>query len=352
MQDIQAFQKALLTWYATHRRDLPWRLTHSNPYYTWVSEIMLQQTTVPTVIPYFQKFIEKWPAIENLARATLDEVLHAWQGLGYYSRARNLHKCAQEIVSNFGGKFPENEKILKTLPGIGDYTAAAICTIALNKPAIVMDGNIDRILSRLFLVKEELPKSKPILKKHAQKIMSHKNPGDYAQALMDLGSSVCTPTKPLCSTCPIKPHCKAWDKAPETYPKKQPKKSKPQKHATLFWVEDEQGRVLIEKRPNKGLLGGLMGFPTSPWIEERTSSKDLNFSPIKTTWDPLDQQVTHTFTHFHLTFLVMKGTITKPMDGTWVHPTDLHQHAFPTLMRKVIRLMENQGVSNSAAMGA
>lgn len=342
MQDITGFQKDLFKWYDTHQRHLPWRLSTPNPYYTWISEVMLQQTTVPTVMPYFEKFIQTWPTVQELANASLDEVLHAWQGLGYYSRARNLHKCAQEIAHHSKGIFPEDEKHLKSLPGIGDYTAAAIRTIAFNKPAIVMDGNIERILSRLFLVKDPLPRSKSILKKHAQKIMSHQRPGDYAQALMDLGSSVCTPKKPLCLTCPIRQYCKAPGKNPQLYPVKLPKTAKPKKFAILFWVTDKHNRILIEKRPHKGLLAGLMGFPTSPWTEEEPSSKDLSHAPLQTQWTPLEKGVTHTFTHFHLSFLVVCGKTSQSTKGLWARPEDLQDYAFPTLMKKVIRLMESQ----------
>jgi A/G-specific adenine glycosylase len=341
MQNIRKFQKDLLRWYGGNKRTLPWRLDQSNPYATWISEIMLQQTTVPTVIPYFQRFLGKWPRIEDLAEASLDEVLHLWQGLGYYSRARNLHKCAQKIAHDFGGIFPSDEKVLKTLPGIGDYTAAAIGAIAFNQPTVVMDGNIERVISRLFLVKEPLPKAKPILKLHAKRIASVDHPGDYAQALMDLGSSICTPKSPLCGECPISAYCKAFNNTPEDYPRKMLKKPTPKKHATLFWVEDFKGNVLIERRPEKGLLGGLMGFPTSPWEERNPPQNALNFAPIKTQWEPVEGVITHTFTHFHLTFSIMKGCVKNPKEGLWVARKDLVHHAFPTLMQKVIQRMDN-----------
>jgi len=341
MKDILQFQENLLTWYEENKRTLPWRFNKPNPYATWVSEIMLQQTTVPTVIPYFQRFLNQWPTVEDLAYASLDEVLHLWQGLGYYSRARNLHKCAKKIVDDFGGIFPSDEKILKTLPGIGDYTAAAIGAIAFDHPTVVMDGNIERIIARLFLVKEPLPQSKPILKHHAKTIASEKNPGDYAQALMDLGSSICTPKNPLCKKCPIAIHCKAFHHHPEDYPKKQPKKITPKKYAMLFWVEDQNGNVLIEKRPEKGLLGGLMGFPSSPWKAEKSTHEDLNFAPVEAAWEPIEISISHTFTHFHLTFSILKACVKNPKDGLWVARQDLVHHAFPTLMQKVIQRMTN-----------
>jgi A/G-specific adenine glycosylase len=341
MQNIRKFQEDLLKWYWINKRSLPWRLSKPNPYATWVSEIMLQQTTVPAVIPYFQRFLGQWPTVESLAHASLDEVLHLWQGLGYYSRARNLHKCAKKIVSDFGGGFPCDEKTLKSLPGIGEYTAAALGAIAFNHPTIVMDGNIERIISRLFLVKEPLPKAKPILKSHAGKIASTTHPGDYAQALMDLGSSICTPKSPLCRECPLSTYCKAFNNSPEDYPKKQPKKSIPRKHAALFWVEDLNGNVLIERRPEKGLLGGLMGFPTSPWEEEKPTPNSLKFSPIEAQWESVEGTITHTFTHFHLTFSILRARVQNPLEGLWVARKDLVHHAFPTLMQKVIQLMDN-----------
>jgi len=340
MKDIPLFQENLLTWYGENKRILPWRLENSHPYATWVSEIMLQQTTVPTVIPYFQRFLAKWPTIGDLAEASLDEVLHLWQGLGYYSRARNLHQCAKKIVTDFGGIFPSDEKMLKTLPGIGDYTAAAIGAIAFDRPTVVMDGNIERIMARLFLVKEPLPQSKPILKQYAKTIASEKNPGDYAQALMDLGSSICTPKSPLCKQCPIAIHCKAFHHHPEEYPKKQPKKVTPKKYAGLFWVEDQNGNVLIERRPEKGLLGGLMGFPTSPW--EELEQDVLKFAPVKAEWEVVEGIITHTFTHFHLTFSILKARVQNPKEGLWVSKKDLVHHAFPTLMQKVIQRMDTK----------
>jgi A/G-specific adenine glycosylase len=333
--NISKFHNDILGWYEKHQRTLPWRMKTPNPYRTWVSEIMLQQTTVPTVIPYFQRFLETWPTVQDLANAPLDDVLHLWQGLGYYSRARNLHKCAKKIVEDFQGIFPEDEALLKKLPGIGDYTAAAIRSIAFNQPSVVIDGNIERVISRLFLINDPLPTSKPIIKTQATKIISHDHPGDYAQALMDLGSLICTPTSPKCLECPIESHCKAKGKNPEAYPKRLAKAEKPQRYGSLFWIENDKGEVLIEKRPEKGLLAGLMGFPTTEW----TTHKDDTGFPFKGSWQKMPQPITHTFTHFHLTLEVYKGTTTKKVQGLWVKREDFHRYAIPTLMKKAIKLV-------------
>lgn len=335
------FQKDLLNWYDKHQRVLPWRTLIPNPYHTWVSEIMLQQTTVATVIPYFNRFLERWPTLKDLANASLEEVLHLWQGLGYYSRARNLHRCAQQIMERFQGNIPSSEDDLKSLPGIGDYTAAAIRSIAFQEQATVMDGNIERILARLFLVNTPLPEAKIILKKHARSLSPTDRPGDYAQALMDIGATLCTPQTPQCPLCPLQSHCKAFGRKPELYPKRTPKKTLPRKQALLFWIEDEKGHVWVEKRPEKGLLGGLMGFPTSSWEEK---SSDISPSlPFSGSWTPALKKVTHTFTHFHLTLSLMKVTVSLqknlPLRGQWIAKNAFKNYAFPTLMKKVIQTM-------------
>ncbi len=345
--NISQFQKDILVWYQEHQRILPWRIKISNPYHTWVSEIMLQQTTVPTVISYFHRFLEKWPIVQELASASLDEVLHLWQGLGYYSRARNLHLCAKKIVEEFQGVFPEEEAQLKKLPGIGDYTAAAIRSIAFNKPSIVVDGNIERIISRLFLIQEQFPASKRTIKKYAAEISSNEFPGDYAQALMDLGSSICTPSNPKCYQCPIQNHCKAKDRNPDSYPKREKKAEKPKRYGTLFWIKNSKGEIFIEKRPEKGLLGGLMGFPTSEWATHRKKET----APFKGKWKKSPALIHHTFTHFHLTLEILEGIANETLPGLWVNQKDFGQHAFPTLMKKAIKIM-NHPTSSSAATGA
>ncbi len=336
------FQNNLFNWYEAHQRVLPWRARLGeapNPYHVFLSEIMLQQTTVPTVISYFEFFITKWPTIHDLAKASLDEILHAWQGLGYYARARNLHKCAGIIAQDYGGKFPEDEQTLLSLPGIGPYTAAAILAIAFGKSAVVVDGNVDRIISRVFAIDTPLPQSKPLIKEYAASLTPSHHGGDYAQAMMDLGSMICKPTSPLCSACPVQEFCLAHKKnLEESYPKFMPKVEKPSRYGTVFWIENHQGEVLIRRRSEKGLLGGMMEIPSSPWQNEKPGMVEQRLNePCDAEWEEVPGVIKHTFTHFHLYLRVLRATGEDPIPGLWVHPTDFHHHAFPTLMKKVIR---------------
>ncbi len=313
------FQTQILQWYDTHGRDLPWRSkgVRPDPYHVWLSEVMLQQTTVPTVKNYFLKFLDFWPTIHDLANASLDEILHAWQGLGYYARARNLHKCATDLSKNF----PKTKKELLTLPGIGPYTASAIAAIAFNEPETVVDGNIERIMARLFKIETPLPAAKKEIYDVAQTLTPQQRAGDYAQALMDLGSNICTPRAPKCDLCPVSSFCEAKS---EDYPRRLPKVQKPTRHALFYWIENERGEILLEKRPPSGLLGGMMGFPSSPWLEELSVPENLA---------TLSGHVKHTFTHFHLICRVVKKK--EPAQGLWVSPQNLNQHALPTLMKKI-----------------
>lgn len=335
MFSIGFYHQSLLEWYDLYRRDLPWRAlpgAFSDPYAVWVSEIMLQQTTVVTVKEYYERFLKKWPTVESLAESSLDDVLHLWQGLGYYRRAKNLHQCAKMISQYYGGIFPRDEKTLLTLPGIGSYTSAAIVAIAFNKAATVVDGNIERIMARLFRLETPLPLVKKEIHEKATELISQDRSGDYAQALMDLGSMVCTPKNPKCFLCPLKSICQSFERNPQEFPKRLPKTEKPTRYGTFFWIENSKGEVFLERRPDKGLLGNLMGFPTSEWktVKETTLS-----------WTgALAYPVRHTFTHFHLI-----GTIVRIKEensrrkGVWVCPTELHQYALPTLMKKVSRLV-------------
>jgi len=313
------FQTQLLQWYNTHGRDLPWRSkgVHPTPYHVWLSEVMLQQTTVTTVKNYFLKFLRLWPTVDDLANASLDEVLHAWQGLGYYARARNLHKCAGYLSQNF----PRTKKELLALPGIGPYTASAIAAITFDAPETVVDGNIERIMTRLFKIETPLPQAKKEIYEAAQTLTPQRQAGDYAQALMDLGSNICTPRAPKCDLCPVRGFCEAQS---EDYPRRLPKIQKPTRHALFYWVENEKGEILLEKRPPSGLLGGMMGFPSSAWLENLSIPENL---------ETLPGHVKHTFTHFHLICQVAKKKEQKP--GIWVNPKHLHQHALPTLMKKI-----------------
>lgn len=341
------FSDKLLEWYKTNQRVLPWRSPSDefiDPYKVWLSEIMLQQTTVVTVKPYFTNFIQRWPSFKELAKADLDEVLHAWQGLGYYSRARNLYKCAQIVTQDFNGKLPEDLKLLKKLPGIGDYTAAAILSIAFNKPATVIDGNVDRVISRFYAIKIPMPESKEEIKKYATQLTPEKYPGDYAQAMMDLGATVCTPKSPKCLLCAVREKCKAFESGePETYPVKLPKNLKPQKYGYAFWIQREETQeILLRKRPLKGLLAGMMEIPSSEWIEEKLSLMQVqNQSPVKSEFKQTKHSIKHTFTHFSLELFICTATVpdsTKaPKDCIWCKETHLDNYALPTVMKKIIR---------------
>ncbi len=335
--------KNLLAWYDVDGRDLPWRVKgarHPNPYHVWLSEIMLQQTTVVTVIPYFKKFITRWPDVRDLASADLDEILHAWAGLGYYARARNLHKCAQAVVAHHDGQFPDRYEVLLKLPGIGPYTAAAIAAIAFDHPEAVVDGNIERVISRVFALTAPLPQIKSDIKEKVKALTSSDYPGDFAQSMMDLGAMICTPKNPQCNLCPIQRQCRAFEQGiAHTLPVKPPKKAKPVKRAIVFWLQNPTGAILLRRREEKGLLGGMMEFPSSPWVEDFDENSALQHAPANVNWQPTGLQVKHTFTHFHLYLDVYCAQSTRMEEGIWSSQKNLHTHALPTLMRKVERVM-------------
>lgn len=338
------FCHALLSWYGAHKRTLPWRDPDGNPtdpYRVWISEIMLQQTTVATVGAYYARFLSRWPTVESLSQASLDDVLHAWQGLGYYSRARNLHKCAKMVADEFGGIFPSTEKNLLKLPGVGPYTAAAIRSIAFNLPATVVDGNVERVIARLYTLNTPLPQVKTSIHHRATSLRSESQPSNYAQALMDLGASVCTPKSPKCQICPVQTFCQAVHQNPEQYPVRPQKQKKPTRHGTFYYVQDEKGRVLIEKRPLEGgLFSGLMAFPSTGWDQQNDDPvQRLQLKNIKT----LAGRVTHVFTHFSLVGVV-KYAQSHCKEGVWVLPEDLKDHALPTLMKKVAKLAASETV--------
>ena len=319
--------QTLLAWYDRHRRSLPWRAAQGesvDPYRVWLSEIMLQQTTVAAVKPYFESFLAGWPTIEDLAAAELDHVLHAWAGLGYYARAHNLHKCARVVVAQHGGRFPDTETALAELPGIGPYTAAAIAAIAFGRKASPMDGNIERVVARLFAVEEPLSAAKPRLREHAASLTPDSRAGDYAQAVMDLGATVCTPKKPLCALCPWSHACAARAAGrPEDFPRRAAKADKPTRRGVVFWTLDADGRVLIRKR-----------------AEEGVSERDARASaPVAAEWMALPGQVRHTFTHFHLELAVLAGRAAEPNggDGVWCALDRLSDYALPNVMKKVAR---------------
>ena len=281
---------SLLAWYDAHRRDLPWRAKSGarvDPYAVWLSEIMLQQTTVATVGPYFGNFKAQWPTVDDMAAGSLDDILVAWQGLGYYARARNLYKCAGVVVSEHGGVFPETEDELRKLPGIGPYTAAAIASIAFDQPCVPVDGNIERVTARLYDIDIPLPKGKKDIHAAAQSFISKYRPGDFAQAMMDLGSVVCAPRSLKCEICPLNTDCQAYKTGnPARLPVKAPKKVRPERCCVVFWLENADGDVLMQKRPETGLLGGMTGFVSTSWREgawpEQTEIETA--SPLSIEW--------------------------------------------------------------------
>ncbi|MGE3304186.1 MAG: A/G-specific adenine glycosylase [Hyphomonadaceae bacterium] len=339
-----ALAAALLAWYDRHRRTLPWRAapgTRADPYRVWLSEIMLQQTTVATVGPYFRRFIERWPSVQALADADLDEVLHAWAGLGYYARARNLHACARRVATALGGRFPGDEEGLRALPGIGPYTAAAIAAIVFDVPATAMDGNVERVIARLRNVMTPLPAAKPELHALASEITPASRAGDYAQAVMDLGATVCTPRGPRCMLCPWANACAAREAGiPERLPAKTPKSARPVRYGIAFWARRGDGLVLLRRRPEKGLLGGMMEVPSTEWGGEPWSLAEArSAAPVKGRWRLLDGTVGHVFTHFALELSVATAEDAANGDagGLWCPVDRLSDYALPTVMKKVAR---------------
>ncbi|MEL7189386.1 MAG: A/G-specific adenine glycosylase [Pseudomonadota bacterium] len=336
----------LLHWYDSHARELPWRIPPGNPhpidpafpYRVWLSEVMLQQTTVAAVKPYFAKFTEIWPTVEDLAAASDDEVMAAWAGLGYYSRARNLVKCARE-VAELGG-FPKTEEELRELPGLGAYTAAAIAAIAFGKRAVVVDANVERVVSRLFAIEEPLPTARKAIRERADTITPDARAGDFAQAMMDLGSNICTAKAPKCLLCPLSDACqgrKAGD--PERLPVKPPKKAKPERRGTAFWIEREgptAREVWLVTRPGTGMLGGMRALPDDGWSARADGSGN---APVNADWEELGA-VRHTFTHAHLTLSVKRGLVddTPPGEGIWWPISDIENAGLPTLFAKAARL--------------
>lgn len=329
---------ALIAWYNRHRRDFPWRAKPgdiANPYFVWLSEIMLQQTGTGTVIPYFQKFVLRWPNVHELAKADLDEVLTAWAGLGYYARARNLHKCARFVSEKLGGEFPREYDILLTLPGVGPYTAAAIAAIAFNRTAAVLDGNIERVMSRLHAVTAPLPTARSGLRAFSAALIDCARPGDMAQAMMDLGATVCTPRAPDCAHCPLKKYCAAHAQSiAETLPRKPKRLPNPARMGAVFWLQRGDGAVLLRRRASSGLLGGMMEFPGTPWLA--IQSDIAGHAPAKCEWRVLPGQVRHVFTHFKLELTVYTGVCQNaPAEGVWAQPGALQDYALPAVMQKV-----------------
>lgn len=335
----------LLAWYDIHARDMPWRVSPADrkagvlpdPYAIWMSEVMLQQTTVAAVRDYHRRFLALWPTVHDLAAADDADVMAAWAGLGYYARARNLLKCARAVVADHGGVFPDTHDALLTLPGIGPYTAAAISAIAFDRPETVVDGNVERVMARLYDIHEPLPASKPALTAKARDLTPQTRPGDYAQAVMDLGATICTPRSPACGICPWRAPCKARIAGTAAdLPRKTPKKKTPTRYGIAYVARRADGAWLLETRPEAGLLGGMLGWPGSEWGDDPQPAP-----PLAADWEPLDAEARHTFTHFHLRLRIMTAKVptdAQAVRGDFLPETAFSPTALPTAMRKVFDL--------------
>jgi A/G-specific adenine glycosylase len=326
----------LLGWYDRHARRLPWRAPPGtpapDPYRIWLSEIMLQQTTVAAVIAYFERFMKRWPTVTALAAADEGAVMAAWAGLGYYARARNLIACAR-MVAAAGGAFPDSEDRLRTLPGIGAYTAAAIAAIAFGRRAVVVDGNVERVVARLFAVDVPLPAAKPLLRDHADRITPDRRPGDFAQAMMDLGATICTPRNPACTICPLHGLCPTRS---DVRPLKTPKRAKPRRHGIAHWIERD-GAVWLVRRPPRGLLGAMLALPSSEWTE----------TPVPDA--PAIGTVEHIFTHFALTLHVIRQDAADDGDGLWWPIASLAEAGLPTVFAKAAALAQKARLQEDAS---
>lgn len=346
MRDV-ARAEDLLEWYDRHARVMPWRISPAerragiapDPYRVWMSEIMLQQTTVAAVKEYFERFTTLWPTVDALAEAEDARVMGEWAGLGYYARARNLLKCARVVADELDGAFPNTVEELRKLPGVGPYTAGAVAAIAFDQRAVVVDGNVERVMARLFDIHTPLPAAKPGLTEKAEALTPDKRPGDYAQAVMDLGATICTPRNPACGICPWRAPCLARQNGTAAeLPKKTPKKPKPVRFGTAYIARRVDGALLLERRPDKGLLGGMLGWPGSEWVEGETPSHE---PPISAEWKTLNGEARHTFTHFHLRLTVKTALV--PMDrtpkrGEFVEAQSFTSKDLPTVMRKAFDL--------------
>ncbi|MDP3803364.1 A/G-specific adenine glycosylase [Brevundimonas sp.] len=331
--DVAALRAALLAWYDAHRRTLVWRAppgsSPPDPYRVWLSEVMLQQTTTAHATPYFQAFTARWPTVADLAAAGDGDVMAAWAGLGYYARARNLLACARAVAGDHGGVFPNTEAGLLALPGVGAYTAAAVAAIAFGRPANVVDGNVERVMARLFAVETPLPAARPELKRLAASLVADDRPGDWAQALMDLGATVCRPGTPLCEACPLTPWCAGYASGhPGRWPLKTRKTDRPHRTGVAWVLRDGEGRVALARRPDKGLLGGMLGLPTSDWVANVPEA----VPPAAADWREAGA-VEHVFTHFSLTLSVQVAE--GAGDFLWTDPEEALR-SLPTVFRKAL----------------
>ena len=347
--DVNAMRARLLSWYDAQGRTLPWRIRpedrargiSADSYAVWLSEVMSQQTTIAHAAPYWQRFLQAFPSVTDLANADRDKVLTMWAGLGYYARARNLHKCAVMVRDEFSGVFPDNEADLLKLPGVGPYTAATIAAICYDEPTNIVDGNVERVISRIFRVQSLLPKSKPEIRACAGTLVKAGRCGDYGQALMDLGSTVCTPKAPKCADCPWQDFCaaRAFGDAVD-YPKKAPKKKLPIRYGAVFVLRcgDE---ILLERRADDGLLGGMMGFVGTAWGDKPAAP--LEAAPQHRNWEKLEGEVRHIFTHFDLRLTIYAAETADKNVGDktaliWAPLADIENYALPTVFKKVLKV--------------
>ena len=333
-------RQALLCWYVVDKRSLPWRAVGGalpDPYRIWLSEVMLQQTTIAAVKPYYAAFTARWPTVEALAAAEDGDVMAAWAGLGYYARARNLLACARAVAAGHGGRFPDDEAALLRLPGIGAYTAAAIAAIAFGKRAVVVDGNVERVISRLHAIETPLPASRPQIRALADRMTPDAGAGDFAQAMMDLGATICTPRNPACPCCPLTASCAAYAKGdPEHYPVKAPKAARPRRQGVAYWLEHD-GHVLLVRRPPRGLLGGMLALPTET-------------PPAPAAWRDAGA-VEHVFTHFALEMRLMKAEAGDRPEGMWWPVDRIAEAGLPTLFAKLAALPSPPPLNPSPTWG-
>ena len=343
---LRSISTDLLAWYDRHARRLPWRVgpreraggAAPDPYRVWLSEVMLQQTTVAAVKPYFERFVSTWPTVGALAASPRDNVMKAWAGLGYYSRARNLHACAQVVASEHDGRFPRSAAALKTLPGIGDYTAAAIAAIAFDQPAAVVDGNIERVIARLFAIETPMPAGKKDIRARQASLTPQERAGDYAQAMMDLGAAICTPKAPACALCPLTEGCLARARGEqECFPVKAVKAPRPTRFGAAFVAVRSDGAVLLRQRPDKGLLGGMSEVPGTDWTSA-PPEQPLAGAPFAADWRAVSAPVVHVFTHFRLELTVYRAIVdgAPSRDHWWAPPEALPGEALPSVMKKVV----------------
>ncbi len=325
---VEGFANRLLGWYDRAARVLPWRVPPGSaavpdPYRVWMAEVMLQQTTVAAVAGYFERFTARWPTVADLAAADDADVMAAWAGLGYYARARNLLACARAVTSEHAGTFPDSEAGLRALPGVGDYTAAAVAAIAFGRPAVVVDANIERVIARHRLIETPLPAAKRDIKAELAPLVPADRPGDFAQALMDLGATICTSRSPACGICPVMADCRARGRTDiERLPVKPPKKAKPHRHGLAYWIE-QGGRVWLVRRPDEGMLGGMRALPGGDWADMPVRESGI-------------VSVDHGFTHFDLTLtLVRREAQDAAAEGIWWPISDLDAAGLPTLYRKL-----------------